>query len=150
MTVRYAGELHCQGPSVYDGHAVAAVAAVDAETARKALKKIKVQYKKLPHVTDVDEAMQPGAPIVQPRIKDAETGLPTNVCGMTPFGHGDVEAGFAEADIVIERSYKTEQTHQSRGGPVAGDLRAERLVERRRRRRLGRRPSRGWCWRSSG
>jgi CO/xanthine dehydrogenase Mo-binding subunit len=98
--------------ALYDGHAVAAVAAVDAETARAALKLIKVQYKKLKHVTDVDEAMQPGAPIVQPRIKDKETGLPTNVCGMTPFGHGDVEKGFAEADVIVERSYKTEQTHQ--------------------------------------
>ncbi len=98
--------------ALYDGHAVAAVAAVDDVTARAALKLIKVQYKKLKHVTDVDEAMKPSAPIVQPRIKDRETGEPTNVCGMTPFGHGDVEQGFAEADVVVERSYKTEQTHQ--------------------------------------
>ena len=98
--------------ALYDGHAVAAVAAVDAETAKAALKLIKVQYKKLKHVTDVDEAMQPNAPIVQPRIKDKDTGKPTNVCGMTPFGHGDIEKGFAEADVIVERSYKTEQTHQ--------------------------------------
>ena len=97
--------------ALYDGHAVAAVAAVDAEVAKQALKLIKVQYKKLPHVTDVDEAMQPGAPIVQPRIKDKD-GNPTNVCQVVPFGHGDVEAGFAAADVVVEKSYKTEQTHQ--------------------------------------
>ena len=48
-----------RGRALYDGHAVAAVAAVDETTARKALKLIKVQYKKLPHVTDVDEAMSP-------------------------------------------------------------------------------------------
>ncbi|MEM6999336.1 MAG: xanthine dehydrogenase family protein molybdopterin-binding subunit [Pseudomonadota bacterium] len=97
--------------ALYDGHAVAAVAAVDAEVAKQALKLIKVQYKKLPHVTDVDEAMQSGAPIVQPRIKDKD-GNPTNVCQVVPFGHGDVEAGFAAADVVVEKSYKTEQTHQ--------------------------------------
>lgn len=98
--------------ALYDGHAVAAVAAVDAETAKRALKLIKVQYKKLRHVTDVDEAMLPGAPIIQPRIKDKDTGQPTNVCGITPMGHGDLDEGFAAADVIVERSYKTEQTHQ--------------------------------------
>ncbi len=98
--------------ALYDGHAVAAVAAVDRETAKQALKLIKVQYKKLPHVTDVDDALKPGAPIVQPGVVDRETGEPTNACGMYPFGHGDVEVGFAEADVVIEKSFKTEQTHQ--------------------------------------
>ena len=66
-------ELH--GPrdkALYDGHAVAAVAASDAETARKALKLIKVDYQKLPHVTDVDEAMKSSAPIIQPRVKTKE------------------------------------------------------------------------------
>ena len=52
-----------RGRALYDGHAVAAVAAIDAETARKALKLIKVDYQVLPHVTDVDAAMQPGAPM---------------------------------------------------------------------------------------
>ncbi|NNF16773.1 MAG: molybdopterin-dependent oxidoreductase, partial [Gammaproteobacteria bacterium] len=98
--------------ALYDGHAVAAVAAIDAQTAKKALKLIKVQYKKLPHVTDVDEAIKPGAPIVQPRIKDKETGKPTNISAMIPMGFGDLDAGFAEADVIVERSYKTEQTHQ--------------------------------------
>ena len=98
--------------ALYDGHAVAAVAAIDAQTAKKALKLIKVQYKKLPHVTDVDEAIKPNAPIVQPRIKDKETGKSTNISAMIPMGFGDLDAGFAEADVIVERSYKTEQTHQ--------------------------------------
>ena len=58
-----------RGRALYDGHAVAAVAAIDADTARQALKLIKIDYEKLPHVTDVDEAMKPGAPIVQPHIR---------------------------------------------------------------------------------
>lgn len=96
--------------ALYDGHAVAAVAAVDAATAKKALKLIKVSYQKLPHVTDVDEAMKLGAPIVQPRI--LQDGKPSNVAQRSEFGHGDVEAGLAEADFIVEKSYKTEQTHQ--------------------------------------
>ena len=105
-----------RGRALYDGHAVAAVAAIDAETARKALKLIKVDYKKLPHVTDVDEAMKPDAPIVQPHIRTAGV-EPTpktasNIVQVTGFGHGDVDAGFEEADVIVEQSYKTEQTHQ--------------------------------------
>ena len=102
-----------RGKALYDGHAVAAVAASDAETARKALKLIKVDYQKLPHVTDVDEAMKPGAPIVQPRVKTkTKPSKPTNNAGVTTYGHGDVDAGFEQADVIIEKSYKTEQVHQ--------------------------------------
>ena len=99
--------------ALYDGHAVAAVAASDAETARKALKLIKVDYKVLPHVTDFDEALKPGAPIIQPRVlTKGKKGKPTNNAGVTTYGHGDVDAGFEKADVVIEKSYKTEQVHQ--------------------------------------
>ena len=96
--------------ALYDGHAVAAVAAIDKSTARKALKAIKVTYEKLPHVTDVDAAIEDGAPVVQPRY--ASDGKPANLFNRMEFGHGDVDAGFAEADVIIEESYKTEQTHQ--------------------------------------
>ena len=105
-----------RGRALYDGHAVAAVAAVDEATAKAALKAIKVSYKKLPHVTDVDEAMKPGAPIVQPHVRtiglDPMPTEPSNVSMRSQFGHGDVEAGFAEADVIVEKTYKTEQTHQ--------------------------------------
>lgn len=96
--------------ALYDGHAVAAVAAIDKTTAKKALKLIKVTYEKLPHVTDVDEALEPGAPVVQPRY--AQEGKPGNWISQGEFGHGDIEVGFAEADVIVERSYKTGQTHQ--------------------------------------
>ncbi|HIG39360.1 MAG: xanthine dehydrogenase family protein molybdopterin-binding subunit [bacterium] len=96
--------------ALYDGHAVAAVAAIDRQTAKRALKLIKVTYQVLPHVTDVDEAMKPDAPIVQEYV--ATDGLPSNVSQVNQFGHGDVDKGFAEADVIVEKSYKTEQTHQ--------------------------------------
>lgn len=91
--------------ALYDGHAVAAVAAIDKSTAKKALKLIKVTYEKLPHVTDVDEALKKGAPQIQPACDG-------NLGGRYEFGHGDVEAGLKEADVVIEKSFKTGQTHQ--------------------------------------
>ena len=104
-----------RGRALYDGHAVAAVAAIDAETARRALSLISVDYKVLPHVTDVDAAMRSNAPIVQPHVRTAggePSDKPTNIAQISTFGHGDVEAGFAKADKIVEKSYKTEQTHQ--------------------------------------
>jgi CO/xanthine dehydrogenase Mo-binding subunit len=102
--------------TLYDGHAVAAVAAVDAATARKALKLIKVDYQVLPHVTDVDEAMKPTAPVIHDDIftegVEPKPSKPSNVAKQSEFGHGDVEAGFKKADVIVEKSFKTEQTHQ--------------------------------------
>ncbi len=105
-----------RGRALYDGHAVAAVAAVDATTAKKALKLIKIDYEKLPHVTDVDEAMQADAPVIHDWVYtvgvEPQPNKPSNVSMRAQFGHGDVEAGFKEADVIIEKSYKTGQTHQ--------------------------------------
>ena len=102
--------------ALYDGHAVAAVAASSASIAQAALKLIKVVYEVLPHVTDVDEAMKPGAPLVNGGvITGGVTPKPTkksNVLIRHEFGHGDIAKGFADADIVVERSFKTEATHQ--------------------------------------
>ncbi|MBC7477785.1 MAG: molybdopterin-dependent oxidoreductase, partial [Pseudorhodobacter sp.] len=99
---------------LYDGHAVAAVAAIDAETAKAALKLIKVTYRQLPHVTDVDAAMTPGAPIVQAgrSLETVPPGMSANVTNQCEFGHGNLDAGFAMADLVISRSFTTAATHQ--------------------------------------
>ncbi len=105
-----------RGKALYDGHAVAAVAAIDAATARKALKLIEVKYKILPHVTDVDEALAKGAPVIHAHVYTeglAETpAAASNHNKHAEYGHGDVDAGFKDADVVIARSFKTEQTHQ--------------------------------------
>ncbi|MGB8621615.1 MAG: xanthine dehydrogenase family protein molybdopterin-binding subunit [Paracoccaceae bacterium] len=102
--------------ALYDGHAVAAVAAVDAQVAKKALKLIKVEYQVLPHVTDVDEAVKPSAPLLHKDIftggVDPRPAKPSNIANRSQYGHGDVEQGFKQADAIVERSYKTEQTHQ--------------------------------------
>ncbi|WP_436399397.1 xanthine dehydrogenase family protein molybdopterin-binding subunit [Roseobacter sp. S98] len=100
--------------ALYDGHAVAAVAAVDKPTAREAIRLIRVEYEVLPHVTDVDAAMKPDAPVVHSGRADETVGagISENVTSHFEFGHGDLEAGFAQADVVIERSFTTAATHQ--------------------------------------
>lgn len=98
---------HCmaEGKVFYDGHAVAAVAATSKAIARRAASLIKVKYDSLPHVTDVDAAIAPTAPILH-------DGKDSNIVATHEFGHGDIDKGFAEADIIVERSYTTEATHQ--------------------------------------
>ncbi|UAB88956.1 xanthine dehydrogenase family protein molybdopterin-binding subunit [Ruegeria sp. SCSIO 43209] len=100
--------------ALYDGHAIAAVAATSALAARDALKLIEVEYEVLPHVTDVDKAMAPDAPVIREGAADYSVpeGMHPNVVRYHESGHGDVEAGFAEADLVIEDSFVTEATHQ--------------------------------------
>ncbi|MGP6086146.1 xanthine dehydrogenase family protein molybdopterin-binding subunit [Antarctobacter jejuensis] len=100
--------------ALYDGHAVAAVAATSKLLAEEAARLVEVEYEILPHVTDVDAAMSDGAPVIREGAADATVpeGLHPNVVKYMEFGHGDVDAGFAEADIVREGTYKTEATHQ--------------------------------------
>lgn len=81
----------------FKGEAVAAAAAVDAETAEKALKLITVEYEVLPFVLDPEEAMKPTAPVLFPD---------GNVEGEPRiFTRGDVEKGLAESDQVFQRAY---------------------------------------------
>lgn len=96
--------------ALYDGHAVAAVAATTPAIAKKALKLIDVDYEVLPHVTDVEKAMEEGAPILHESLR--RNGKSSNIASTCEFGHGDIEKGFGEADVVIERTFRTEATHQ--------------------------------------
>ncbi|MEM5470358.1 xanthine dehydrogenase family protein molybdopterin-binding subunit [Hoeflea sp. AS60] len=100
--------------ALYDGHAVAAVAATTPVIAKAALAAIKVEYETLPHVTDVDAAMKIDAPVVLAgrALETVPAGMSQNVTNACEFGHGDLDAGFAKADLVIERSFKTAATHQ--------------------------------------
>ncbi|MDP7545649.1 MAG: xanthine dehydrogenase family protein, partial [Alphaproteobacteria bacterium] len=102
--------------ALYDGHAVAAVAATSASIAEQALKLIEVDYEVLPHVTDVVAAMAPDAPLLHEdqhtRGMDGESDEPSNVTKYREFEMGDIEAGFAEADEVVEMEFSTETVHQ--------------------------------------
>src|SRR5262245_28795745 len=101
---------------LYEGHAVAAVAATSSAIAKKALKLIKVDYEPLAHVIDVVQAMRPGAPLLQERLITAgmepPPKRPSNIAKRVEVGHGDLEAGLAQADFIIERIFTTQPVHQ--------------------------------------
>src|SRR6266404_2982768 len=105
------------GKALYEGHAVAAVAAISPAIADEALDLIEVEYEVLPHVMDVEAAMAPDAPVLHDDIftagVDPKPTKPSNVSKMVRFAKGDVEAGFAEAEVVIERRYTTKPVHQA-------------------------------------
>jgi CO/xanthine dehydrogenase Mo-binding subunit len=100
--------------ALYDGHPVAAVAATSESIAKQALKLIKVDYEVLPHVIDPVEAMKPGAPILHDHIrtKGVKDDKPTNVVERLELKMGDVDAGFAQADVIVEHEYDTRPMHQ--------------------------------------
>src|SRR5947199_603507 len=110
--------LNCmaKGKVLYEGHAVAAIAATSPAIAEQALDLIEVDYEVLPHVMDVEAAMAPDAPLLHDNVFTAgiepKPTKPSNITKMVRFAKGDVEAGFKEADIVIERRYTTKPVHQ--------------------------------------
>lgn len=101
---------------LYEGHPVAAVAAASKAIADEALALIAVDYEVLPHVIDVDEAMRPGAPLLfeDMMTRGIENPMaPSNIAKRNEFNLGDVKAGFAAADEVVEMSFKTAAVHQA-------------------------------------
>ncbi len=115
--------IMARGKALYEGHAVAAVAASSLRIARQALKLITVDYEILPHVTDVDAAMADDAPVLHDDIftKGVEPvpTTPSNVVSRTAFGHGDPDSGFKAAEVIVERNFKTAATHQGYIEPQA-------------------------------
>ena len=101
---------------LYDGHALAAVAADNPHDAELAVNLIKVEYELLPPVMNVRAAMADDAPVVHEDfhpggfIAPTEKYLPN--ASRIQLGNGDPEQGFAEADLVLEREYTAETIHQ--------------------------------------
>ncbi len=102
--------------ALYEGHAVAAVAATSVAIARRALKLIDVKYEVLPHVIDVLEAMRPDAPILHEDLYTAgvepKPEKPSNVAKRVEISLGDIEAGFQKAEVIVEREFRTAPVHQ--------------------------------------
>ena len=94
-----------RGKVLYKGHAVAAVAATSRHAAELALSLIDVKYEKLQAVTEVREAMKDGAPQLHEEYKNNITSHDQSVLG-------DIEAGFAQADVIVEREFTTQMVHQ--------------------------------------
>jgi xanthine dehydrogenase molybdenum-binding subunit len=107
--------LLAKGKVLYKGHAVAAVAAIDRNTAIEATKLIKVEYEKLNPVRNVDEAMAKDATILHDSLIGDHLGdkvKKTNVARHFRHEFGDVEKGFAASDLVVEREFTLQMVHQ--------------------------------------
>ena len=91
----------------YVGDAVTIVAADTPEIAAQALDLIQVDYEPLPVVPDPVTARQPGAPVVHTERPDG------NLLKHIKVRKGDLERGFAEADLVVERTYRTPMTEHA-------------------------------------
>jgi len=122
---------HYQGKSIRDipvlcwdkvryiGDKVAAIAAESREAAEEAIDLIDVEYEELPAVFDVLAAMKPGAPILHDDAPsydgapaDIMAGAGSNVLNKLTWGKGDIEKGFAEADVVLEHTFRIPIHHQ--------------------------------------
>jgi len=102
---------------LYEGHAVAAVAAISPLVAAEAVALIEVDYEVLPHVIDVDAAMAEDAPLLFPdmitRGIEPTPTKPSNISKRLEFNIGDLDAGFALADEIVEMEFKTAAVHQA-------------------------------------
>ena len=108
---------------LYKGHAVAAVAAINAHVAEEALSLIEVEYEALPAVTSVVDAMKEDAPLLHEDMFTTSLGKkahkPSNIASHIQFRTGDLERGFRDADVVVEQEYQTASVHQGYIEPQA-------------------------------
>lgn len=103
--------------ALYHGHAVAAIAAVSKEAADAGLAAIRVDYEPLPAVLSIDAARAPGAVLLHEELytaglEDLPTS-PSNVAARVVYEKGDIQAGFAEAEEVVERTFSVAAAHQA-------------------------------------
>ena len=108
--------------ALYRGHAVAAVAADTQHIAEEALALINVDYEVLTPVLNGREGMKADAPLIHPDQTTkimafrfdpgTDSGDKSNVAGKSQLKLGDVEAGFKEADFIVEREFTTSWVHQ--------------------------------------
>ncbi|HEY5639205.1 MAG TPA: xanthine dehydrogenase family protein molybdopterin-binding subunit [Dehalococcoidia bacterium] len=133
---------------LYYGQPIAAVLSEDPHVAEEAAGLIEAEFESLPAVLDPVAAMEKDSPLVREPLGDVDRSEerghvsveteeteqadePTNIASTTPFDRGNVEAGFAEADVVIDRTWRSAMVHQSYIEPhstiadydVSGELR---------------------------
>ena len=101
---------------LYKGHAIAAVAATNPHIAEEACKRIDIEYEVLPPVLEVRQAMAPDAPLLHKDMKTSSMGEtadePSNVASHLQHKKGELDRGFNEADVIIEREFVTGTVHQ--------------------------------------
>lgn len=101
-----------KGKVRYIGEPVAAVAAIDQETARRAVALVDIEYEELPAVLSIDEAMAEEAPLVHDNFADLvrtyEADSAPNVMSIMEIEEGDTESAWANCDIVVEGEFETQ------------------------------------------
>ena len=101
---------------LYHGHAILGIAALTEAIAERAVDLVEIEYEVLDHVLDVSDAIAPGAPVLHSTMMTQglaeEPTEASNVATRAELVKGDVDAGFAEADIIVERDYYTPTVHQ--------------------------------------
>ena len=126
--------IMARGKALYKGHPVAAVAAVNPHVAEEAMALIKVDYEVLKPVLTAQEGMKADAPILHERLaavtnpalrpggllEDDADSMRTNIANEFEFSLGDVEQGFKDADIIVEKETTTQAVHQGYIEPQAG------------------------------
>jgi CO/xanthine dehydrogenase Mo-binding subunit len=112
---------------LYHGHAVAAVAATSLTIAEQALELIDVKYEVLTPVMSAEAAMKDDAPILHADMftegLEEKPDRASNVASRMELKKGDVEAGFAAADVIVERDFSTPTVHQGYIEPHACTVR---------------------------
>lgn len=100
---------------LYVGEPIAAVAAESEEEAQRALESIRVEYEVLEPVLDPLDSMRPGRPKLHETILlgDMEVRVEGNLACRLEVVEGDVEKGFGEADVVLEREYRTSRRYHN-------------------------------------
>ncbi len=105
---------------LFVGHPVAAVAATSPHIAEEAAQLIEVDYEILPSVLTIKDALKEDAPLVHDNMTtvlrggllgEEGTDVKSNVAGHVQFKRGDMEQGFKEADIIVEREFSTAAVH---------------------------------------
>ncbi len=109
---------------LFKGHPIAAVAAASEHEAEELLSLIDIEYEVLQPVTDVEAALEDSAPILHssmttPSLGD-DTPHGTNVASHDQYELGDIEEGFSQASLVIEREFRTKTVHQGYIEPQNG------------------------------
>ena len=114
--VDLARNILAQDKVLYHGHAILAIGATTEAIAEQAIDLVKIEYEVLEPVLDVNDAIKPDAPLLHDNLYTA--GLPeqptssSNIAARHEFKLGDIEAGFAEAEVIVERDYYTPTVHQ--------------------------------------
>ena len=111
----------------YRGEAVAAVAAETEELAEKAVRAIEVEYEPLPVYIEPDDAMAPGAEPIYDTVLfgGKETPIENNIACRRFVEEGDVDAAFAQADVVVEGTFYTPKIYHAQMEPKTAICRPE-------------------------